>query len=167
MNTQLILIDTVLSIVAIVGLFALTLPDDKYSRMLERAALVGKGNTIAGGAQRRLIGVALILFGAFGLSGQFPPARETAQTAPAPNALNALTGSGADLLPLLLGLLVVGAGFFVAFNPELLMRWSLRKLFPNREIPAGYLRTCEIALRIAGAAIIYASKDLLMMYGRR
>ena len=63
-----------------------------------------------------------------------------------------------------MGLLLVSFGFWVAFNPEWLVQWSQRTLFPERRMSRDTLRTWNITLRVMGALMIYASKDLFMFW---
>jgi uncharacterized membrane protein YedE/YeeE len=158
----------IFSFFILVGLLALLLPQDKYSRMLERLFLVGKGSEVGKGLQRRLVGFAFVLFGFFALVGGFGSVytpEPSGHPRSAPNPL--LRAINPEWLPLVLGLLVVGVGFFVAFNPELLLEWSLRTLFPERRMPEGFLRTCRITLRVAGVVMIYASQDLFKLWLKR
>jgi hypothetical protein len=160
--------DSILSVTILVGLLALLLPQDKYSWMLGRLCLVGKGSEVGKGVQRRLVGLAFVLFGFFALVGGFPSTygpEPSGQPPSAPNPL--LKAVNPEWLPLALGLLVVSVGFFVAFNPELLVEWSLRTLFPERRMPEGFSRTCRITLRVAGVVMIYASQDLFKLWLKR
>ncbi len=155
------------SLFTLVGLLALILPQDKYSTMLERLLLVGKGSHVGKGLQRRLVGLVFALFGFFGLMGYLRPVHVPEPSGQPPGAPNPLLKVvSPDWLPLVLGLLVVSVGFFVALNPEPLVEWSLRTLFPERRMPESYVRTCRITLRVMGVVMIYASQDLFKLWLR-
>jgi hypothetical protein len=133
--------------------------------MRERLFLVGKGSEVGNGLQRRLVGFAFVLFGFFALVGGFGSVytpEPSGHPRSAPNPL--LRAINPEWLPLMLGLLIVSVGFFVAFNPELLLEWSLRTLFPERRMPEAFLRTCRITLRVMGVLMIYASQDLFRLW---
>jgi len=157
----------VFSFFILVGLLALLVPQDKYSRTLERLRLVGKGSEVGKGLQRRLVGLVFVLFGFFGLAGGLRSIREPEASGQPPRAPNPPPRQiNPEWLPFVLGLFVVSLGFFVAFNPELLIQWSERTLFPGRRIPERVLRTWSIALRIMGVLMIYASQDLFKLWLR-
>ena len=159
--------DLIFSFFIVVGFLGLLLPQGMYSRVLEGLCLVGKSSKIARGLQRRFVGLAFALFGFFALKGNLqsnygsePGANPTSTPRPHVAQINP------EWLPFVAGLLVVSFGFWVAFNPEWLVQWSQRTLFPERRMSEGTLRTWKITLRVAGALMVYASKDLFMFWLR-
>lgn len=157
----------IFSVVGLFGVVALLLPEDKYTWMLEHMFVVGKGSGIGRGLQRRLAGIILALMGFFAVRGDlhsiyWPRAGEQPPRAPNPT----LVEINAKWLPFMLGLLAVSFGFFVAFNPEPLLQWTQRKLFPGVQASEGILWTSRIALRVIGALMVYASTDLFGLWLR-
>lgn len=152
----------------VVGVLALSLPQGTYARAIGRfwpAAIPAKKGL---GLQRRLVGLVLALMGLFGLMPDIARVNHPKLGARAPWIANGgFQGTNPSWLPLVLGLLVVAGGFFVAMNPGPVVQWSQRRLFPERQLSEGTLRTCRLVLRAAGVLMVYSSLGLFEIWLRR
>ena len=144
----------------LVGLLALLLSEKNYSRMLGRFLPPGR----ASGLQRRLVGLVLALMGFFGAKADLLSIYSSRLPRQAQGAATPTSAGHLSWSPFVLGLLVVGAGFFVAMNPEVLVRWSQQHLFPDRQMPEGVVRTWRLVLRATGALMIYSSGHLFKLW---
>jgi hypothetical protein len=70
-------------------------------------------------------------------------------------------------LPFGIGLVIALGGLYVLINPEPLVQWTLERLFSERRVSGGTLRTWRVALRVMGALMIYSSTDLFRLCLRR
>jgi hypothetical protein len=147
-----------------VGLLALVFPEDKYRSTVGRWWAIDK-RTTGKGLQRRIAGLVFLTFGTFALVSQLSStySRKGAQGQATP--VNPLP-IGYSWLPFVLGVLAVTGGSFVALNPEVLVRWSQRRLFPEQELSEQTIRTWRFALRAMGILMIYGSGELFKAWAR-
>ena len=149
------------SVFTLVGLLVLLLPAERYQAAVGRIWAVRRPKTRGQDLQRRLVGLLVSLFGFLALrsnfSGESSP-RATGQTAPPFGWIDS------PWLPFVLGLLVAGFGFFITFKPDPLIRWSQRRLFPERQIPESTLQVWRVGIRILGAVLVYSSADLFKLW---
>lgn len=152
----------------VVGLIALLVPQSADSSVIGRLWPAGKSGGGGREYQRRLVGLILALFGFFPLKSDLLSIFEPRLSGHLPRVRDrALQRTNPAWLPFLMGLLVVGVGSFVLRNPGPLVPWSQQRLFPERRIPEGALRTWRMTLRVAGALMIYASVGLFRLWTRR
>jgi hypothetical protein len=152
------------SVFIVAGGLALLLPDDKYRWLLAHVLSPGALGRTGNGLQRRAAGLALALMGLYAVVRDVLGIYNRAPEAGGHSSRGPATAANVDWLPFLLGLLVVGIGFFVAFNPDPVMRWCQRELFPDREISRGTLITWRAALRVTGALLVYSSLGLFRLW---
>jgi hypothetical protein len=151
----------------LLGLLLLLMPQEKYLATVGRFLPVGKPG-VAREIQRRVLGVILAVFGGIELASDLS-ATYTLMTA-SPSA--GPTGSqfrqiGVGWLPLAAGAVLVSAGCFIAFNPQVLVRWSQRRLFPDRQIAENAVRSWSLGLRVMGVLMVASSESLFRLWAGR
>ena len=158
----------IFAVFTVVGLLALLLPQENYSRMLGCLWPVSASNSNGKGIQRRMVGLILTIMGILALRGDmlsiYSP-KHPGQSSVTPNP--AFAGINPSWFPFVMGLLLLSAGFFVAFNPAPVVSWSQQRLFPERRIPEGTLQVWRLALRVMGALMVYSSSDLFQIWLKR
>jgi len=149
------------------GLLALILPAEKYSELLGRLGAVRPPVTRRPDFQRRAVGLALAVMGAFCLKSALSATYSPSRGARPPEALPPASGNvGSAWLSFGIGAAISIAGLYLLIDPRPLVRWSQR-LFPGRQIPERALRIWRFAFRLMGALMIYSSVDLFRLWMRR
>jgi hypothetical protein len=151
----------------VTGLLAVLLPPERYHRIFGRLWPVRRPGTRGQDLQRRLVGLVLALLGASGVKAAFstvysliPRTRPQGLEAPPGNVTS-------SWLPLGVGLAISLGGLYLLVNPGPLVRWSQRRLFPERQVPEVALRIWRVAFRLMGALMMYSSADLFRLGLRR
>lgn len=157
----------ILSVFFLAGVLATVLPQETYARIVGRFLPLGKRPRTGLAVQRRLAGLVLAFMGLYALRADFSSVNRPGAASHA-HAIAKASGGGISLhwLPFVMGLVIVSAGFFVAMNPEVLLRWCERTLFPESEIAESVLRTWRLVFRVAGALMVLSSTGLFTLWVR-